>query len=96
MPIKFKAPLLYKSINAIVLHIIIKIFMKEVFNLASEGKNKKTDGINIVSFNDSNYVNINNASKYGVKNKRKYVSGDTSRSSANHRFSPLGTESEND
>ncbi len=64
--------------------------------MASEGKNKKAKSNNIVSFNDSNYVNINNASKYGVKNKRKYVSGDTSRSSANHRFSPLGAEDKNE
>lgn len=56
-------------------------------------KNPKTEFVN---FYDSNYMNINNASKYGVKNKRKYVSGDTSRSSANHRFTPLGNEDRND
>ena len=48
-----------------------------------------------VSFQDSNYMNINNVSKYGVKNKRKYVSGDISNSSANHRFTPLGNEEKN-
>ncbi len=58
--------------------------------------NKKESRTEFVSFNDSSYVNINNASKYGVKNKRKYVSGDISRSSANHRFTPLGKEDEND
>ncbi len=58
--------------------------------------NKKEPRTEFVSFNDSNYVNINNASKFGVKNKRKYVSGDISRSSANHRFTPLGEEDKND
>lgn len=58
----------------------------------SDDANSKKPKTEFVSFNDSNYININNASKFGVKNKRKYVSGDTSRSSANHRFTPLGTE----
>jgi hypothetical protein len=59
----------------------------------ADSKKPKTE---FVSFNDSNYININNASKFGVKNKRKYVSGDTSRSSANHRFTPLGSENKRD
>lgn len=62
----------------------------------SSDTNKNELKTEFVSFNDSNYVNINNASKFGVKNKRKYVSGDTSRSSANHRFTPLGNENKND
>lgn len=66
----------------------------ETTDLNNNGNNMESNKPRneFVSFNDSNYVNINNASKFGVKNKRKYVSGDISRSSANHRFTPIGTE----
>jgi len=61
-------------------------------NNQSKTRKKYSPKTEFVSFNDANYLNMNNASKYGIKNKRKYVSGDISRSSASHRFTPLGNE----